>query len=228
MQDIDDFHESTTSTTHTLGAEGRNKFQPKTAVLYSITNTQPGLSGVDLGNFLIKRVMKVLRSEFPDSLHTFSTLSPIPKFRKWLEAKLQNSCAGNVNAERKERHDNNNYELSPSGKFIDSKLFTSEERELLCNLFMHHDEAGTKYVNNKHAIEAKLINLLDDSSWNQDEKMVKGLEPILMRLAARYLCVEKHRGKPLDGVAKFHVRNGAEMYRLNCLADKPRKRMYNR
>ncbi|KAJ1933954.1 hypothetical protein EC988_008955, partial [Linderina pennispora] len=55
----------------------------KCAIFYSI-NSQPGLSGVDLGNFLIKRVVGVLQSEFPN-LTTFCTLSPLPRFRSWLE-----------------------------------------------------------------------------------------------------------------------------------------------
>ncbi|RIA90525.1 malonyl-CoA decarboxylase-domain-containing protein [Glomus cerebriforme] len=52
------------------------------AIFYSITSQQ-GLSGIDLGNFLIKRVVRELQNEFP-SIKTFSTLSPIPKFKNWL------------------------------------------------------------------------------------------------------------------------------------------------
>ncbi|CAG8516648.1 4285_t:CDS:10 [Rhizophagus irregularis] len=52
------------------------------AIFYSITSQQ-GLSGIELGNFLIKRVVRELQNEFP-SIETFSTLSPIPGFNKWL------------------------------------------------------------------------------------------------------------------------------------------------
>lgn len=34
-----------------------------TAIFYSISNTQDGLNGVELGNFLIKRVVGVLQQE---------------------------------------------------------------------------------------------------------------------------------------------------------------------
>jgi malonyl-CoA decarboxylase len=54
------------------------------AMFYSITNCQEGLRGVSFGNFLIKQVVADLSSEFP-RLRTFSTLSPIPGFRAWLE-----------------------------------------------------------------------------------------------------------------------------------------------
>ena len=47
-----------------------------TAVFYSISNCQPGLKGVNLGNFLIKRVARELSRELPQ-LKTFCTLSPI-------------------------------------------------------------------------------------------------------------------------------------------------------
>jgi malonyl-CoA decarboxylase len=53
------------------------------AAFYSISNCEPGLKGVSLGNFLIKRVADKLRSEVP-SLKRFCTLSPVPAFRKWV------------------------------------------------------------------------------------------------------------------------------------------------
>ncbi len=56
-----------------------------TAVFYSISNTQRGLAGVSFGNFLIKQVVEELRHEFP-GLTTFVTLSPVPRFARWLDA----------------------------------------------------------------------------------------------------------------------------------------------
>ena len=58
--------------------------QFKVAVFYSISNCQPGLRGVSLGNFLIKRVAEHLKREWPQ-LKTFCTLSPIPGFLAWLQ-----------------------------------------------------------------------------------------------------------------------------------------------
>jgi malonyl-CoA decarboxylase len=57
--------------------------QFKVAVFYSISNCQPGLRGVSLGNFLIKRVAEQLKRELPQ-VKTFCTLSPIPGFMAWL------------------------------------------------------------------------------------------------------------------------------------------------
>jgi malonyl-CoA decarboxylase len=55
-----------------------------TAIFYSISNTQAGLRGVSFGDSLIKRVVDVLRAEFP-RLKAFATLSPIPGLRAWLQ-----------------------------------------------------------------------------------------------------------------------------------------------
>lgn len=55
----------------------------KTAIFYSISNCQPGLRGVSLGNFLIKRVAQQLADEIP-TLKAYSTLSPIPGLARWL------------------------------------------------------------------------------------------------------------------------------------------------
>jgi malonyl-CoA decarboxylase len=55
----------------------------RTAIFYSISNTQAGLRGVSFGDSLIKRVVETLKDEFP-KLKTFATLSPVPGFRGWL------------------------------------------------------------------------------------------------------------------------------------------------
>jgi malonyl-CoA decarboxylase len=54
-----------------------------TAIFYSISNCQDGLRGISFGNFLIKQVVEELKSELPH-LTRFSTLSPVPGFRRWL------------------------------------------------------------------------------------------------------------------------------------------------
>jgi malonyl-CoA decarboxylase len=58
-----------------------------TAIFYSISNCQDGLRGISFGNFLIKQVVEELQAEFPQ-LKRFSTLSPVPGFRRWLMQRL--------------------------------------------------------------------------------------------------------------------------------------------
>jgi malonyl-CoA decarboxylase len=55
-----------------------------TAIFYSISSTQQGLRGISFGNLLLKRVIEALRHDLP-RLSVFSTLSPVPGFRAWLD-----------------------------------------------------------------------------------------------------------------------------------------------
>jgi malonyl-CoA decarboxylase len=61
--------------------------QASTAIFYSISNTQPGLAGISMGNFLIKTVVQELSNDFKHLKH-FATLSPVPGFKRWLESKF--------------------------------------------------------------------------------------------------------------------------------------------
>ncbi len=49
-----------------------------------------GLQGVELGNYLIKSVVRELLIEIPN-ITQFSSLSPIPGFRDWLVGEI-NRC----------------------------------------------------------------------------------------------------------------------------------------
>ena len=69
-----------------LGQDG-NTLAPaeaNTAVFYSISNCQRGLSGVSFGSFLIKQVVEELQRELP-KLENFVTLSPVPGFMQWVK-----------------------------------------------------------------------------------------------------------------------------------------------
>jgi malonyl-CoA decarboxylase len=67
-------------------SDKRDPVEPKratTAVFYSITNCQRGLTGVTFGHFLIKQVVEELSRDIP-SVDKFVTLSPAPNFADWL------------------------------------------------------------------------------------------------------------------------------------------------
>jgi len=82
-------------------ASGRQHFvepdKARTAVFYSISNCQRGLSGVSFGNFLIKQVVEEICRELP-KLTTFVTLSPVPGFTHWLEGEMKNENSPAINA----------------------------------------------------------------------------------------------------------------------------------
>ncbi|MBN9507803.1 MAG: malonyl-CoA decarboxylase [Alphaproteobacteria bacterium] len=69
-----------------------------TAIFYSISNCQRGLDGISFGNFLIKRVVGDLSAELP-RVKTFATLSPVPRFRRWLDAQFAEPVAGFLSEE---------------------------------------------------------------------------------------------------------------------------------
>ena len=58
------------------------------------------------------------------------------------------------------------------------------------------------------------IGDLEDPEWPADD-----LAPRLLRLCARYLLFEKRGDQPLDPVARFHLRNGARLERINWMGD---------
>ncbi|KAL1562505.1 malonyl-CoA decarboxylase [Salvia divinorum] len=161
------------------------------ALFYSISSTQPGLSGINLGKFLIKRVIDVVRRDMT-TISTFATLSPIPGYMQWLLSKLAPT------------------EISDS-TFSENLLTPVEESALL--------EATEELTMGKNGMEV-LRNLLSSSDkWINSENLASVLRIPLMRLCARYLLQEKKRGKALDSVGNFHLQNGAMVGRINWMAD---------
>lgn len=68
----------------------------RSATFYSISNCEPGLTGIPFGNALIKHAVELLRRELP-RLRTFATLSPLPGFATWA-ASLGERVAAEVRA----------------------------------------------------------------------------------------------------------------------------------
>ncbi|KAH6775945.1 malonyl-CoA decarboxylase family protein [Perilla frutescens var. hirtella] len=164
------------------------------ALFYSISSTQQGLSGINLGKFLIKRVIDVVRRDMP-TISTFATLSPIPGYMQWLFSKLAPT------------------EISDS-TFSENLLKPEEEKALL--------EAAEEFTIGENGMEV-LRNLLSSHQWINSEKLSSVLRAPLMRLCSRYLLQEKKRGKALDSVGNFHLQNGAMVGRTNWMADRSEK-----
>jgi len=156
-----------------------------TAIFYSISNAQRGLSGVSFGDFLIKQVVDDLLHELPN-LKTFATLSPIPGFRAWLDSRF---AAG-------------------------AELLNHEQEAQLAALLNGDTGGGTGGA-------PALQTLLDRPHWHQDETITRVLQPILQHLVAGYLLYQRREGAEtaLDPVAHFHLSNGAQIERINWLAD---------
>ncbi|CAL1270375.1 unnamed protein product [Larinioides sclopetarius] len=70
-----------------------NPKEIKAAIFYSITSTQKGLHGIELGNQLIKKVVREVLGEFPH-ITQLSSLSPIPGFRDWFLLEIKKMRGG--------------------------------------------------------------------------------------------------------------------------------------
>ena len=64
----------------------------------------------------------------------------------------------------------------------------------------------------------KLKEILTND-WYQNSEIVEIVKPILSRLCAQYLLEERKGDRALDPVANFHLSNGAQLERINWLAD---------
>jgi len=195
------------------------------ATFYSITSTEPGLAGVELGNHLIKSVVHVLQNEYP-TLTSFCTLSPIPKFNNWLEGKIVRYHEGLLKKQQSKQDSEDNGSDSPL-RFMDDGFLHPSELQQLQSIF----SSESSLLDLLETLKSPTWHTSASTSTNKGEgsvsTLVGKLQPVLMKLAAYYLTIERHHGRPLCPVAKFHIRNGAEMYRLNYMADTSSKGMRN-
>jgi len=134
---------------------------PNTAIFYAIVSTKKGLSGIDLGHLLIKRVALDLQQRFPN-LITFSTLSPVPGFRKWLDGYI--------------------YRYLHSTNFEVSKLLLPSENELF-------KKYSTENENDTHQTFARLLSAWATNPVEDVNKTI--LQKPLSRILAHYIVNEK-------------------------------------
>ncbi|MEO5924182.1 MAG: malonyl-CoA decarboxylase [Bryobacteraceae bacterium] len=64
-----------------------------------------------------------------------------------------------------------------------------------------------------------LAPLLANNDWVTDKQASRELEAALVPLCAHYLLQAKKGSEPHDPVARFHLRNGAKLDRINWLGD---------
>lgn len=189
---------------------------PNTAMFYSISSMKQGLAGVDLGNNLIKRAVRELLTEHP-TLQTFATISPMPGFAAWLDLCLK------VDPSSHATHDAKSTECS-------MPLVLKREYDALLHALTPTLDNAAAYVEYTKYNQAKLLqSAIQHISPSQPRKQGCALNSVslldsalqgpLTRLGAWYLAKEKHRGRALDPVANFHLRNGACIARINYKAD---------
>jgi malonyl-CoA decarboxylase len=162
--------------------------QADTAIFYSISNCQEGLRSISFGNFLIKQVVEELKAELPQ-ITRFSTLSPVPGFRRWLERLLDGAGAEAATAD-----------TAPFGEDESKRLTVA---------------AGGALVDAADAFRA----LIGDGEWWRNPAHVEVLRAPLLRLCATYLTRPNKDVSAIDPVARFHLGNGARLERINWLGN---------
>jgi malonyl-CoA decarboxylase len=69
------------------------------------------------------------------------------------------------------------------------------------------------------AADRGALAALHDRYWYEKPEVAEALRPVLMRACAAYLVLAKQGTQPADPVARFHLRNGARLERINWLGD---------
>jgi malonyl-CoA decarboxylase len=81
------------------------------------------------------------------------------------------------------------------------------------------DKAAALQANSKLAPFANAVANLDSPQWMEEGTPRAELQRNLLPLAAYYLTQAKQNQEPLDPVARFHLKNGARLERINWLGD---------
>ena len=165
---------------------------PSHAMFYSVNAPHSSLGGLDLATRIIKLAVTAVKEEFP-TISTFSTLSPVPGFMGWLTG-------------------------AKSAPFP-----SSIEKDILAvAIEMGRKEWEIGDDNGGNALSA-VCSMLSDPTWTTDKTTTERLRNPLHWLGSYYLMREKqgcgNEGLPYDPVARFHLRNGASLQRVNPLGN---------
>ncbi|KAL3688129.1 hypothetical protein R1sor_014438 [Riccia sorocarpa] len=183
-----------------------------TAIFYAIAHTQTGLAGIEIGDSLIKTVIRVLRQDNP-RIQTFCTLSPVLGFSQWLLPELESQIRfAQVDSESSRESDG-----VPASK---ENLLLPEEQDILvkaCSEFSIGGESRSGLQIMRELLSSP------GHEWAKSANVAVALRAPLMRLCARYLILEKKDGRALEFITNFHVLNGASVERLNWMGDTSHK-----
>jgi len=132
-----------------------------TAIFYSISNAQQGLAGISFGNFLIKMAVSELSTEFPN-LKTFSTLSPVPGFMKWLHDRISEGETGLLKPDER--------------KAISTLSKSKGSKGTLKALLSNNDWASVRKVSD--VLEGPLMRLCARYLMDEKRRPGRALDPV--------------------------------------------------
>jgi malonyl-CoA decarboxylase len=191
--------------------DSEGNFKPSCAMFYSVNAPHSELSGLDLAPLIIKLALQDLMQEIP-SIHYYSTLSPIPRFNDWLSTdtvhseEIVLSIPHNIMTALEETHDIM-LNLCDDNDGNSSYKYTEEQVLAISDV-----SEMKQYVSH--------ITSNTDAEWVKDVNLSQSLRLPMSYLCAYYLMYEKRTdGAPFDPVARFHLRNGAQLRRVNYLGN---------
>jgi malonyl-CoA decarboxylase len=79
---------------------------------------------------------------------------------------------------------------------------------------MQNPDSALVSGENRAALQA-----MENDAWIESHETREALEALLLRLCAAYLLEARQGDHPVDPVARFHLRNGARLERINWLGD---------
>ena len=82
------------------------------------------------------------------------------------------------------------------------------------------EQGGIKALGGSDELVEALASILEQPDWHEDPVTETALRGPLSRLCARYCLTTRESGEPIDPVARFHLKNGARLERLNWLGDR--------
>ncbi|KNE67329.1 hypothetical protein AMAG_11800 [Allomyces macrogynus ATCC 38327] len=164
---------------------------PTAAIFYSVNSTMRGLAGIHMGSRIIKAAVADLQVHHP-SVTVFSTLSPIPSLRAWLQSTPPTRGSGPRRAMGAAAEPYGRWEAV--GAILPATL-----REAVVRHFGSLSKFG------------KMVN---QGKWVHDPAQRRFVRAVLTPICKHYLLKVRN-----DPVERFHLGNGATLLRLNWLGD---------
>ena len=81
------------------------------------------------------------------------------------------------------------------------------------------EQGGIRALGGTDSPHLALKAILARADWHNDPVICKAIKEPLFRLCARYFLERRDDGRPIDPVARFHLKNGARLEQINWLAD---------
>ena len=176
-----------------------------TAIFYSVNTTMHGLGGIALGAKMLIRARAYIEEQYP-RIRRFATLSPVPRFRDYLDRILSGGEQPFLLTARKIDANKHRRFISPA-----------EMRRLAAAC--GEEEAGGRTL----PLSGLLRKALATPEWYSTRALARALTQPITELARFYLTREKRAadGSPAayDPVANFHLSNGASIGSINHLAN---------